>query len=129
MQSDAWKAKLAQMVPMYNQPISDQDDTWLRYRAYSNHVLHLDDWHLSFSMTLTSILIVLRACLNFHQKRISCLIDKHKVLKDIPRSSQSFFVYFELFFEFFVLENWKFKQPLIQETNGTTFRNHHTDNY
>lgn len=43
MQSDAWKAKLAQMVPMYNQPISDQDDTWLRYRAYSNHVLHLDD--------------------------------------------------------------------------------------
>ena len=43
MQSDTWKAKLAQMVPMYNQPISDQDDTWLRYRAYSNHVLHLDD--------------------------------------------------------------------------------------
>ncbi len=41
MQSDAWKAKLSQMVPMYNQ--ATPDDTWLRYRAYSNHVLHLDD--------------------------------------------------------------------------------------
>ncbi|MFN8354523.1 MAG: malate dehydrogenase (quinone) [Spirosomataceae bacterium] len=43
MQSDAWKSKLVEMIPMYNQTVSSTDDSWLRYRAYSNRVLHLDD--------------------------------------------------------------------------------------
>ena len=41
MNSEEWKEKLQQMIPLYHANIKDEE--WLEHRAKNNHTLHLDD--------------------------------------------------------------------------------------